>query len=174
MLSNIFIRNLDVVYLIYGLAFIILGVIIFLQLRVNNSELKTDRLIKFALIFKNNSDAGSFDKADKEFPEVIPKMYELFGANEKLKNKYHLPAINFIKLYPEEEFESLTQIRGKIDKSLFIIHFELHDLYEAYLAALEKTQNQIEYINDQISSLEKLKAEKEIELRDKQNIIKTY
>ncbi len=34
MLSNIFIRNLDVVYLIYGLAFIILGVIIFLQLRV--------------------------------------------------------------------------------------------------------------------------------------------
>jgi len=34
MLSNIFIRNLDVVYLIYGLAFIILGVVIFLQLRV--------------------------------------------------------------------------------------------------------------------------------------------
>ncbi len=38
MLSNIFIRNLDVVYVIYGLAFVILGVIIFLQLRVTEKS----------------------------------------------------------------------------------------------------------------------------------------
>jgi hypothetical protein len=146
----------------------------FLQLRVNNSGLKTDRLIKYALIFKNNSDAMSFDRADTEFSEVIPKMYELFRTNEKLKNKYHLPSINFIKLYPEEEFESLMQIGGKTDKSFFVIHFELHDLYEAYLAALEKTQSQLEYIDDQISGLKKLKVEKEKELKDSRNIIKTF
>ncbi len=146
----------------------------FLQMRVNNSELKKDRLVKYALIFKNNSSGESFDRAEREFSEVIMKMHELFTTDDKLKNKYHLPSINFMKIYPEEEFDSLTQIGGKTDKSLFIIHFELHDMYEANLAALKKTQNEIVDIDDKIAGLKKLKAEKERELKDRQDGIKTF
>ena len=46
MLNNIFIKNFDVVYLIYGLSFIILGVIIFLQLRATEkSEFRMLRIL---------------------------------------------------------------------------------------------------------------------------------
>lgn len=52
MLSNLFIRNLDIVYLIYGLAFIILGVIIFLQLRVTEkSEFRMLRILWLIAVF---------------------------------------------------------------------------------------------------------------------------
>ncbi len=52
MLSNIFIRNLDVVYLINGLAFIILGVIIFLQLRATEkSEFRMLRILWLIAVF---------------------------------------------------------------------------------------------------------------------------
>src|SRR3989304_968737 len=52
MLSNIFIRNLDVVYLIYGLAFIILGVIIFLQLRITEkSEFRLLKILWYLAFF---------------------------------------------------------------------------------------------------------------------------
>lgn len=52
MLSNIFIQNLDVVYLIYGLAFIILGVTIFLQLRITEkSEFRMLRILWLIAVF---------------------------------------------------------------------------------------------------------------------------
>jgi PAS domain S-box-containing protein len=50
--SNIFIGNLDVVYLISGLSFIILGVIIFLQLRVTEkSEFRMLRILWLIAVF---------------------------------------------------------------------------------------------------------------------------
>ncbi len=52
MLINIFIGNLDVVYLIYGISFIILGVIIFLQLRVTErSEFRMFGILWLIAVF---------------------------------------------------------------------------------------------------------------------------
>lgn len=125
MLTNIFIRNLDVVYLIYGLAFIILGVIIFLQLRVTErSEFRMLRILWLIAFF-------GFTHGIHEFIDLLiiyrGETYYLMII------KTFFLLISFIFLFLFGYHLINISIRKKISVLFPAIYFILSFLFIAYL-----------------------------------------